>query len=104
MNGQNGGFGKRSRNVPMPPQPETTSGQIPPLLKHIGGIAIGAAIVVALFGLNAYSMKQMGKRLDQGFSEQRGGIAPQPELPIAAQAAPGSAIQTCATAGSGACK
>jgi hypothetical protein len=105
MSAQNGDFGRRGLGVPPSSRPAfqtKPSVTLSPLLKQIGGIAIGAAIVVAVLGASSYSMKQMGKRLGQGFSEQKAGIAPQPDLPLASAAA--SAIQTCATVGNKDCR
>jgi hypothetical protein len=106
MNNQNGGFGKRGLDVPPPPRPEPRTESavtMSPLLRQIGGMAIGVAMVIVVLGVSSYSMKQMGKRLDQGFSEQKAGISPLPDLPASGHAE-GSAIQTCATPGNEACK
>ncbi|HEV7879929.1 hypothetical protein [Bradyrhizobium sp.] len=40
-----------------------------PLVKQIGGIALGVALAFALAGANMYFMKQMGKSLDRNFVE-----------------------------------
>jgi hypothetical protein len=40
-----------------------------PLVKQIGGIALGVALAFALGGANVYFMKQVGKSLDEKFIE-----------------------------------
>ena len=109
MSGQNGEFGKRrqetepARTIARPARPLGRRG-MPPLVKQIGGIALGVALVLAFAGFSAHSKRQMGKALDQHFSQQKAGIAPQPELQILDEREMRSAIQTCAIGANGACK
>lgn len=63
MSGSNTTFGRRGPDTPAGPPRRG----IPILFKQIGGIAVGAAIVVALAGGHSYFMKQAGKALDQKF-------------------------------------
>jgi hypothetical protein len=105
MSGQNGQFGKRGLDTPAArPIARPAGSGMSPLVKQIGGIALGAALVLAFAGVSAYSKRQMGKALDQQFSEQKAGIAPQPEIQIRDEQAMRSAIQTCSTGANGACK
>jgi hypothetical protein len=75
-----------------------------PLVKQIGGMALGAALILALAGVSAYSKKQMGKELDRQFSEQKFGISPPPDIRIRDEGAMRSGIQTCDIGANGACK
>lgn len=108
MSGQNGEFGKRGQNkestrtIARPAR--TAGGGMSPLVKQIGGMALGVAVVLALAAFSAHSKRQMGKALDEHFSQQMTRIAPQPELPIADERAARSAIQTCTIGANGACK
>jgi hypothetical protein len=108
MSGQNDEFGRRgldtrsARPVTRPARPAGSG--MSPLVKQIGGMALGAALVLALAGISAYSKKQMGKALDQQFSEQKAGISPQPEIQIRDEQAMRSAIQTCDIGPNGTCK
>jgi hypothetical protein len=77
---------------------------MPPLVKQIGGVAVGAAVVLALGALSAHSKRQAGKALDQHFSHQTTRIAPQPEIPIRDEREMRSAIQTCSIGANGDCK
>jgi hypothetical protein len=108
MSEQNGAFGKRrldtqeARPIARPARP--AGGGMSPLVKQIGGVALGVAIVLVLAGVNAYSKKQMGKALDQHFSEQKTSISPPPDIQIRDEQAERSAIQTCTVGANGACK
>jgi hypothetical protein len=108
MSGQNGEFGKRrqeaepARTIARPARPAGRG--IPPLIKQIGGMAFGVALVLALAAFSAHSKRQMGKALDQHFSEQKAGIEPQPEIQIRDERAMRSAIQTCTIGANGACQ
>jgi hypothetical protein len=108
MSGQNGEFGKRRQETEparMIARPARPAGRgTPPLIKQIGGMALGAALVLAFAGFSAHSKRQMGKALDQHFSEQKAGIEPQPEIRILDEQAMRSAIQTCSIGANGACK
>jgi hypothetical protein len=72
MSEDNGGFGRRGtqpmqdapRLIPAPAEPGMS-----PLVKQIGGIALGVALAFALGGANTYFMKQAGKSLDRNFVE-----------------------------------
>jgi hypothetical protein len=75
-----------------------------PLVKQLGGVALGAALALLLVGVNNYTKKQLGKELDQHFSKQMTGISPLPEIQIRDEQAMRSAIQTCDTGPRGACK
>jgi len=73
MSQQNGGFGRRG----MQPAPEasrpvsvSSGGGIPRLVKQIGGMALGFALVFAVGYVSDYSMKQAGKSLDRSFVER----------------------------------
>jgi hypothetical protein len=74
MSEQNAGFGRRGlppvREALRQPKPPSRGGSMSPLVKQIGGIAIGVAIVFALSASNRYFMKQAGKSLGRNFVEQ----------------------------------
>ncbi|MEA2940944.1 MAG: hypothetical protein QOD09_1473 [Bradyrhizobium sp.] len=72
MRQQNGGFGRRgTQPTGQTPRPvsDSADGRMSPLVKQIGGIALGVALVLALGGANAYFMKRIGKSLDRNFIE-----------------------------------
>lgn len=75
MTQPNGGFGRRG----MQPAGEASrpvsassdgGGGIPRLVKQIGGVALGFALVFAVGYVSDYSMKQAGKSLDRSFVER----------------------------------
>jgi hypothetical protein len=72
MSRQNGDFGRRGIQ-PVPeasrPIPASSGGGIPPLVKQVGGMALGVALAFAIGGASVYFMKQAGKALDRGFVE-----------------------------------
>ena len=110
MSGQNGDFGKRRpaaepvQSIAKPTASATAGGGMSPLVKQLGGVALGAALALVLVGINIYTKKQMGKELDQHFSKQMTGISPSPEIQIRDEQAMRSAIQTCDVGPRGACK
>jgi hypothetical protein len=73
MSEPNGGFGRRgrrpARGVPQP-IPVSSGGGMSPLVKQIGGLALGVALAFALGGGSTYFMKQAGKSLDRNFVER----------------------------------
>jgi hypothetical protein len=108
MSGQNGDFGRRrpaaepARSIARPTA--SAGGGMSPLVKQLGGIALGAALALVLVGVNAYSKKQMGKELDRHWGEQKFGISPPPDIRVRDEEAMRSAIQTCDIGPKGACK
>lgn len=72
MSDDNGGFGRRgmqpTQGAPQP-SPASAGHGMSPLVKQIGGIALGVALAFAFGGANMYFMKQMGKSLDRNFVE-----------------------------------
>ena len=66
------GFGRRGLpsavNVPGLKPPD--SKPLSPLIKQVGGLALGAAVAFAIAGAGTYSMKQFGKSLDRNFVEK----------------------------------
>ena len=68
MSEDNGGFGRR-RLQPELPLPTSAGYGMSPLVKQIGGVAVGVALVVALAGANMYVKQQVGKSLDRNFVE-----------------------------------
>ena len=75
-----------------------------PLVKQIGGVALGVAIVLALIGVSNYSKKQLGRELERQWGEQKFGISPQPDIRIRDEEAIRSSIQTCDIGPRGVCK
>ena len=70
MSQQDGGFGKRGmRTAGETPRPiSTPTGDgMSPLVKQIGGMALGVALAFAIGGAGSYFMKQAGKSLDRNF-------------------------------------
>lgn len=59
-----------------PSNPVVKAGGLPPLIRQIGGLALGVALAFALNSAHVYFMKQAGKSLDQQFSEQMTGGNP----------------------------
>jgi hypothetical protein len=108
MSGQNGEFGRRQLETqavrPTARPARSAGGGMSPLVKQIGGVALGVAIVLALAGASAYSKRQMGKELDRQWGEQKFGISPPPDIRIRDEEAMRSAIQTCDIGPKGACK
>jgi hypothetical protein len=108
MSEHNNEFGRR-RPITQPVQPTARrapsgGGGIPPLVKQVGGIALGVAVVLALVGVSTYSKKQMGKELDRQWSQRTTSLGPAPDIRIRDNEAMRSAIQTCDIGANGACK
>jgi hypothetical protein len=108
MSEHNNEFGRR-RPTTQPVRPAAKrapsgGGGMSPLVKQIGGIALGVALVLALAGVSTYSKKQMGKELDRQWGERMTSRGPPPDIRIRDNEAMRSDIQTCDIGANGACK
>jgi len=73
MSQQDGGFGRRGRQPAgeaSRPAPVSSGGGMSPLVKQVGGVALGVALAFAMGGAGVYFMKQAGKSLDRSFVER----------------------------------
>lgn len=73
MSHQDGGFGRRGMQPAgraSRPVPASSGGGMSPLVKQIGGMALGVALAFAIGGAGAYFMKQAGKSVERNFLER----------------------------------
>lgn len=73
MSQHDGGFGRRGMQpAGRAPRPVVASsgGGMSPLVKQVGGLALGVALAFAIGGAGVYLMKQMGKSVDRNFVAQ----------------------------------
>jgi hypothetical protein len=70
MSEQDGGFGRRVMQPGAEARPMSGGGGMSPLVKQIGGVALGILLAFSISGIGVYSMKQAGKSLDQAFVER----------------------------------